>query len=93
MKNPPLMKLDLDKYLYIGCIPVRAQKDMPPDQSKCIKEICPNCNGAMWVSEKKLLVRKQDPKRNVIYCLLCIAFAAYNQGYDMELFDISKVIK
>ena len=42
MKMKP-MKMEIDKYIYVGCIPVYAHPERPKDQSFCIKRDCPHC--------------------------------------------------
>ncbi len=92
MKNLLPMKLDIDKYIYVGCIPVEAHPHRPEDQSFCIKRDCPHCKRSMWVSEKKRMIEEADPKRVKVYCFECLAIGAYHQGMEPELFDIGKVI-
>lgn len=82
------MKLEINKYIYVGCIPVHACPEHPTDQSPCIKMDCPYCKREMWVSKKKREILYKDPKRVKIYCLECLAVGAWSQGYDPELFDI-----
>ena len=88
------MKLDSDRYTYIGCIPVSACPDHPEDQTNCIKRLCKLCHQPMWVSEKKRALKKADPSKYKIYCLLCIFKTALSQGYDstnLEVIDIGKL--
>ena len=85
------MKMDIDKYIYVGCIPVYACPEQPKDQSPCVKIDCPHCNRSMWFSEKKRKIRDFCPKKVKVYCLECLAIGAMNQGYEPELFDISGI--
>ena len=92
MKKIQPMKLNIEKYIYVGCIPVYASPEMPTDQSFCIKRDCPHCKRSMWVSEKKRMIEESDPKRVKVYCLECILIGAWTDGMEPELFDIGKVI-
>lgn len=85
------MKLDLDRYTYIGCIPVKAHPTHPTDQSPCIIKACPGCKERMWVSEKKRAMKKRNPTKVKIYCFLCLVKASNEQGYEPEIFDINKM--
>lgn len=91
MKKIKPMKLDIDKYIYVGCIPVEDCPEMPTDQSFCIKRNCPHCHAPMWVSEKKRRIEEADHDRVKVYCLECLAIGAFNEGMEPELFDIGKV--
>ncbi len=88
--NEKPMKLDADKYLYVGCFPVHACPDHPTDQSPCIQVDCPHCKRPMWYSENKRNLKKLLPKRVKVYCLECLAVGAYAQGLDPTMIDISK---
>ena len=92
MKKIQPMKLDIEKYIYVGCIPVYASPEMPTDQSFCIKRDCPHCKRSMWVSEKKRMIEESDPERVKVYCLECLAIGAWTDGMEPALFDIGKVI-
>lgn len=85
------IKLDIDKYIYVGCIPVYVSPVQPTDQSPCIKRACPYCKQEMWISEKKRKLEAKHPKKVKVYCLQCLAIGACSQGYDPELFDIGKI--
>jgi hypothetical protein len=89
--NMKPMKMEIDKYIYVGCIPVYAHPQRPSDQSFCIKRDCPHCKKSMWVSEKKRRIEEADPERVKVYCLECLAIGAMEQGYEPELFDIGKI--
>lgn len=88
--NKPL-KLNVDKYVYIGCIPVEVHPEHPGDQSPCIKADCPHCKESMWVSERKRQIKAKIGKSAKIYCLKCIAIACMEQGITPELCDIGKI--
>ncbi len=92
MKKIQPMKLDIEKYIYVGCIPVYASPEMPTDQSFCIKRDCPHCKRSMWVSEKKRMVEESDPERVKVYCLECLTIGAWTDGMEPELFDIGKIL-
>lgn len=85
-----ILKIDMGKYIYVGCIPVYAHPERPTDQSYCIQRECPNCHGSMWVSEKKRALEAAEPKKVKIYCLECLVKGAINQGLDPEFLDIGK---
>ncbi len=85
------MKLEVDKYIYVGCIPVEAHPTHPTDQSPCTKVDCPHCKRAMWFSEKKRKIQENCPRKVKVYCLECLAIRAFNQGMEPALFDIGKV--
>lgn len=84
------MKIDFDKKMYIGCMPVWAHPARLTDQSHCEIWECPGCNKNMWVSEKKRAYQATH-KDVEIYCLHCLAHAAYLQGFTPELQDISEI--
>ncbi|HWW39858.1 hypothetical protein [Pedobacter sp.] len=90
-------KIDLSgETLLIGCIPVDAQPTHPDDQEDCIIEKCPLCKKDMWVSKKKRRLRDNTIllKKVQIYCLLCLAKEAIEQGVldDLEMIDIAKTL-
>lgn len=85
------LKLDFDRYTYVGCVPVAAHPTHPPDQYKCIQKNCLSCDEKMWISKKKRAMKKLNPTKVKIYCFFCIVVAMKIQGYsvdDVELADI-----
>lgn len=91
LMNVTPLKMNTDKYLYVGCIPVYASPERPTDQSYCVQRDCPHCKRSMWVSEKKRMIEEADPDRVKVYCLECLAIGALNQGLEPELLDIGKL--
>lgn len=85
-----VLKLDTDKYLYGGCIPVEYHPERPTDQSFCIVEKCPHCHHDMWVSERKRAMRETMPSFK-IYCFICLVIAAKVAGIEPELMDIGQI--
>jgi len=84
------MKLRPEKYIYVGCIPVRSLPHAPEDTSPCIQMICLGCTRPMWVSEKKREMKKKKPSKVQIYCYDCLVKWSYEQGFEPELIDITK---
>lgn len=85
------MKIDFSKYTFIGCIPIKACTTHPTDQSPCIIKTCGLCKEQMWVSQKKRLMKKRNPTKVRIYCLLCLHKEAVAQGYEAEIMDINAI--
>lgn len=90
-KMKPL-KLHIDKFMYIGCIPVDACPEHPTDQSPCIQIVCPHCACLMWFSEKKRKIKEYNPAKVKVYCLRCLAVASEKEDLEPMLFDIGRVI-
>ena len=86
-----VMKIDFEKDLIIGCIPVEHMSSAPTDQSPCIIEGCQLCKALIWVSEKKIELRKN--KKAKIFCFICLVDEVIKQGKnpkDILLRDIGK---
>lgn len=82
------LKLNMSKWVYIGCIPRYASPIAPQDQSPCVTAECPHCKRLMWVSEKKRQLKESLGKKAKIYCLECLARAAHAQGLETIIYDI-----
>jgi hypothetical protein len=85
------MKIDFEKDLIIGCIPVEHLSSAPTDQSPCIIEGCQLCKTLIWVSEKKIELRKN--KNAKIFCFICLVDEVIKQGgspQDILLHDIAQ---
>lgn len=68
-------------------------KKPPTDQSHCILLRCPLCHLKMWVSERKLKMKKEN-KNSKLYCFTCILKELIAQGYDpkeVELLNINNI--
>lgn len=85
------MKLNVKKYIYVGCIPVYASPEHPKDQSPCVQIDCPHCHRPMWFSQKKKILEESLRDKVRVYCLECLAIGAFNQRMEPELFDIGKL--
>lgn len=89
MNKKPL-KLEFNKCMYVGCIPVEAHPTHPTDQSPCIVERCPHCNKFIWVSKNKRELREEGEGWIKIYCFPCLVVAGMVQNLETELIDIKE---
>lgn len=85
------MKFEVDKYAYIGCIPVEDHPNHPEDQSPCSIEVCPNCHKDIWVSEKMRAFMDAKPDVIRVYCIPCLVLASMESGHEPECCDINKI--
>lgn len=87
---PKALKLSNNK-IYIGCIPVWAHLQHPPDQSRCVMQQCNHCQKDMWVSEKKRKMFSKNPDKYEIYCLYCLATSCQKNGDEIEIVNINEI--